>query len=107
MSARQTHFDAGGFRTGMAHNLCPAMQTQSSHDESHDDIRPSRTGAENAQCRQYNRQIADSVIARADPDRAHVRVPTAEAVQYQGDTSIGQKRQAADQAHGFGMRQRT
>ncbi len=68
-------------------------------------IRPAGAGAKNPHGRKQHREIAKYVIARANPDRAHVRVPSAEAGEHERHAAIGDQRSKTHHAHDFGARQ--
>src|SRR3546814_2143568 len=53
-------------------------------------------GAEHAERRAHHRDIADRIVARADPHRTHVRVAGAVAIEQQRDHDIGGERKRAD-----------
>ncbi|MNY17911.1 hypothetical protein D3C86_1512580 [compost metagenome] len=88
----------------MADHLPTALQGQSGHDGGDQQIGPARPGAEHAQRRQHDHQIAERVVARADPDRAHVGVAVAEAEQHDGGHDIGDQGGQADEAHDLSAR---
>ena len=45
------------------------------------------------------------VVARANPDRAHIRVARAETVEHERDSAVGDERGNTDNAHDLGPRQ--
>ena len=83
-----------------------APQAKPAHDRGDDHIRPACAGAENAHCREQHRRVADRVIARANPDRAHIRVAGAEAVEHERHAAIGDQGGDTDHAHDLGPWQR-
>jgi hypothetical protein len=61
-----------------------------------------RSGAENPHGREHHGEIAERVIARANPDGAHIRVASAKAVEHQRDAAISEQGSDANCAHDFG-----
>src|SRR4051794_22438280 len=86
------------FAPRLAHDLNAARDAERGHDRGDDEVRPARAGAEDAEGRQEHRDVAERVVARANPDRAHVRVAAAEAVERERHAAVGQEREHADNA---------
>ena len=84
----------------------PPQKAKAAHDGGNDDIRPAGAGAENAHCREHHGEIAKRIIARADPDRTHIRIAGAEPVEHEGDTTVGEQGGDPDHAHDLGPWQR-
>jgi hypothetical protein len=74
-------------------------QRQDAHDRGNGEVGPAAAGAEDPQRGDHHRQVADRIVAAAQPDRAHVGVALAPRVEHRGDRHIGQQCQGADGAH--------
>src|SRR3546814_7886710 len=55
-------------------------------------------------CSSDLRKIADCVVARAYPDRAHVGVATAVAIEHEGNAAVRDQRDHPDDSHRLGVR---
>ena len=79
------------FGHGLTHDLPAARDSECPHDRSDDDVGPAAAGSKYP-CRSGDYgKIADGIVAGANPDRAHVGVPAAEAKQHGGDTHVCQE----------------
>jgi hypothetical protein len=94
------------FAPRLSDNLAAAPQAKPAHDPGNNHIRPARAGAEDPYSREQHRRVADSIIARSNPHRAHIRVTCAETIKHQCHAAIGDQCRYADCAHDFGPWQR-
>ena len=76
------------------------MHGQAGHDAGHDQVRPGTAGAEHTQRRGQHGEVAERIVAGAQPHAAHVAVAVAVGIQQHRHADIGQQRQATHQAHG-------
>ena len=76
-----------------------AGNAECGHGGGDDEVRPAGACPEDAQRSQHDGDVADRVVARADPHGPHVGVAGAEPVEQQRHADIGQQRQHADHAH--------
>src|SRR5207248_1238524 len=90
----------------MPHDLKAARKGEGSHKRSNDDVRPTGPAAEHTDGGKEDRNVADRVVARADPDRSHIGVAAAEAIQHEGNGAVGYERKEAYRAHECGLRER-
>ena len=93
------------FTTRLIDDLQAAPETETAHDRGDNHIRPVCAGAEHAHGGQHHGGIAKRVIARANPDRAHIRIACAEPIEHQSDATIGDERGKTHNAHDLGARQ--
>src|SRR3546814_5755477 len=68
------------------------------------DVGPCRAGAEHAERGGDHRDIADRIVARADPHRAPIGIALAVAPQHQRAGEVGDQREHADNPHRLGLR---
>ena len=80
-------------------------EEEAAHQRGDDEVGPGRRHAPNADGRRHHDNVADRVVARADPNRAHVRVAILVAHEQQQGGEIGDQGESADAAHDFGARQ--
>ena len=104
--ARLRYGGKSEFLTCLAHDLPSAPDAKSCHDRRHDKVGPCRARPKHAGSRRDHRDVADRIIARAYPYRAHVRVTAAEAIEHHRDGGIGNKRGNTDHAHQMRFRRR-
>jgi len=75
-------------------------ESQQSHSSRHEQIRPGASAPQNAEGSQSHRDVAERVVARADPDRSHVRIACAVAIQYERHRHVDGERQNGHDTHG-------
>jgi hypothetical protein len=93
------------FRPALAQDQRRRVQEQAGHDRRDRKVGPGRACAPDADRRQHDHDIADRVVARAEPDRADIGVAILVARQQQHAGEIGGERKEADHAHHLGARQ--
>jgi hypothetical protein len=81
-------------------------ETLSCHDQCGRRVRPALTRAEDAGGSEQDGNIADGVVARADPDGTHVRVSTTQPIKHQCHSAVGKQGDHRYDGHDFGNRQR-
>ncbi|MNZ92936.1 hypothetical protein D3C78_1119830 [compost metagenome] len=84
----------------MAQHLDRSADRQRRHDRRHQQVGPGAAGTEHAQRRRQHGQVAQGIVARAQPDAAHVAVALAVGIQQRRHADVGRQRQQPDQAHG-------
>ena len=93
------------FRPGLPQNLHRGRGENSGHQRGDAEVGPRGSGSPHARRRDHHHHVADRVVARTQPDRAHVGVAVLVAHQHQHRGQIGRQRQHGDYAHQFGARQ--
>src|SRR3546814_3644229 len=81
-----------------------APDAQGRHDQGDSEIGPGGARADDTGGSQKDRKIADCVVARAYPDRAHVGVATAVAIEHEGNAAVRDQRDHPDDSHRLGVR---
>jgi len=90
----------------LAKDDCSALKSESRHHRGHSHVRPSGAGAEHPESRQKDHEVAEHIIARADPSRAHVGIPAPIGPKQSEGGCVGKQRRKADRPHRERMRQR-
>lgn len=76
--------------------LDAAADAESRQYTGHNQFGPRSPGAEYPEGCRDHRDVADGIVARAYPDRPHVRIASAEAIEDERDTDIGRRRYPAN-----------
>jgi len=92
------------FSQSLPGDLPRSRNAQRGHYHRHGSIRPARPAAEHPDRSEQHGEVADHVIARAQPDRAHVRLAASVSVEHGRDRAVGNERSNAYRAHQLGMR---
>jgi len=91
------------FVEGVASDLHGCADRQQRHDAGHDQVRPARPSAEHTQRRQHHGDIAQRIVAAAQPDTAHVAVAFTVGIEHERHGDVGQQCDGADDAHRRGL----
>ena len=83
----------------MAEDLEGGHEGQARHHGRDQDVRPARAQREHAARREEDRDVAEHVVARAEPHRAHVAVAVAVAVEQQRDAEVRRQGEQRRDAH--------
>ena len=82
------------------HNyLCRRPKEQACHNTRNDEIRPSRLRRPHAARRDHNGNVADRIVATAEPDRPDIRIAITVFHEQQDANEICQQSQKSDRAH--------
>src|SRR3546814_15712505 len=92
------------FCAGLADDLQAAPDTQGRHDQRDSKIRPGGACANNAGGSEQDREIADRVVARAEPDRAQVVVAAPVAIEHERTAAVVALGHHAYATHGLSAR---
>ncbi len=82
--------------TGLPQHGRGPGQGQRGHEHRNQQIRPCPPSAEHSKCGEADRDVADGIIARADPDRTHVGVALAMAIEQNGHAAVGDQGKDCD-----------
>ena len=91
------------FVEGVAGDLHGCADRQQRHDAGHDQVRPARPSAEHTQRRQHHGDIAQRIVAAAQPDTAHAAVAFTVGIEHERHGDVGQQCDGADDAHRRGL----
>ena len=89
----------------MPDHLPGGAERQPGHDRGDGDVRPAGLAREHAGRGGHDRDVADRVVAAAQPDRAHIGIALAEADQQQRADEVRGQRRESHRAHRLEARQ--